>query len=135
MSKKVVRYSEAFKQMLVTKLEEGEYGSPFEASQAYGIRGHDTVKRWVREYGKSHLLKKVVRVEKQGEPGEIKRLKARVRKLESAMVDAHIDGALAQTYFELLCERTNTDAEAFRKKHAGTSRPRRTILPRVSRIM
>ncbi len=83
------------------------------------------MKRWVREYGRSDLLKKVVRVEKQGEPGEIKRLKGRVRQLESAIVDAHIDGALAQTYFELLCERTNTDAEAFRKKHAGTSRPRR----------
>lgn len=119
MSGKVIRYSEAFKQQVVSELEEGRYGSPSEASQAYGIKGHATVKRWVEQYGKSHLLRKVVRVEKAGEPGEIKRLKERVRKLESALADAHIDGVLAESFFEILCERTNTNPEAFKKKHAG----------------
>jgi transposase-like protein len=117
-----LRYSEAFKQQVVSELEEGRFGSPYEASQAYGIRGHATVQRWVKEYGKGYLLKKVVRVEKQGEAGEIKRLKERVRQLESALADAYIDGALAESYFEILCERTKTDAEAFKKKHVGTAR-------------
>lgn len=120
MSTKVVRYSEAFKQQVVSELEDGRYGSPFEASRAYGISGSGTVRRWVREYGKSHLLSKVVRVEKQGEPGEIKRLKDRVRQLESALADSHMDWALEKSFFEILCERTNTDVEAFKKKHAGT---------------
>ena len=127
MSDRVIRYSEAFKQQVVSELEEGRYGSPYEASQAYGIRGHATVKRWVEQYGKSHLLRKVVRVEKAGEPGEIKRLRDRVRQLESALADAHIDGVLAESYFEILCERTNTDPDAFKKKNAGiasTSRKR-----------
>ena len=94
MSAKVIRYSEAFKQQVVSELEEGRFGSSFEASRAYGITGSHTVQRWVMEYGKSHLLSKVVRVEKQGEPGEIKRLKERVRQLESALADSHMDWAL-----------------------------------------
>jgi len=127
-SNRVIRYSEAFKQQVVSELEDGRFGSPFEASQAYGIRGKGTVQHWVRECGKAHLLRKVVRVESPGEPGEIRRLKERVRQLESALADAHMDGALAESYFEILCERTRTDAEAFKKKHAGlasTGRGRR----------
>lgn len=120
MSRKVIRYSEAFKQQVVSDVEGGRYGSPFEASRAYGITGSGTVRRWLREYGKSHLLSKVVRVEKQGEPGEIKRLKDRVRQLESALADSHMDWALEKSFFEILCERTNTDVEAFKKKHART---------------
>ena len=119
MLKRVIRYSEAFKQKVVSELEDGRFGSPFEASRAYGIAGRSTVRRWVREYGKGHLLSKVVRVEKQGEPGEIKRLKERVRQLETALADSHMDWALADSFFEILCERTNTDVEAFKKKHGG----------------
>jgi len=118
-SKKVIRYSEAFKQEVVSEIEGGRYGSPFEASRAYGITGSGTVRRWVREYGKSHLLSKVVRVEKKGEPGEIKRLKERVRQLEAALADSHMDWALEKSFFEILCERTDTDIEAFKKKHGG----------------
>ena len=120
MTRKVVRYSEAFKQQVVSELETGRFRNPFEASRAYGVTSSHTVQRWVMEYGKSHLLSKVVRVEKQGEPGEMKRLQERVRQLESALADSHMDWALAKSYFEILCERTNTDVEAFKKKHAGT---------------
>ena len=123
MSTKVIRYSEAFKQQVVSEVEDGRYGSPFEASRAYGLAGSGTVRRWVREYGKSHLLSKVVRVEKQGEPGEIKRLKERVRQLESALADSHMDWALEKSFFEILCERTNTDVEAFKKNTLGRCPP------------
>jgi transposase len=117
-SKRVMRYSEAFKQQVVDELEAGRYGSPHEASQAYGV-DPGSVKRWARQYGRAHLLRKVVRVEKQGEPGEMKRLKERIRKLESALADSVMDQALDQSFFELLCERTGTDPDAFKKKHGG----------------
>ena len=118
MLKRVMRYSEAFKQQVVDELEAGRFGSPHEASLAYGVDS-GSVKRWARQYGKSHLLRKVVRVEKQDEPGEIKRLKARIRKLEAALADSVMDQALDQSFFEILCERTGTDADAFKKKHDG----------------
>ena len=119
MSGKVVRYSEAFKLQVVNDLEQGRFGSPFEAGRAYGIGGVDTVRRWVRQYGKGHLLRKVVTVSKPNEPGELKRLKDRVRQLESSLADAYMDSALERASFEILCEHTKTDAMAFKKKHAG----------------
>ena len=118
MSPKVMRYSEAFKQQVVEDLEGSRFGSAYEASQAYGV-DHGSVQRWVRQYGKAHLLRKVVRVAKPDEPGEIKRLKDRVRRLEAALADSHMDQALSESFFEILCERTDTDADSFKKKHVG----------------
>lgn len=129
MSKQVMRYSEAFKQQVVDELEEGRFASPHEASQAFGV-DPGSVKRWAREYGKAHLLRKVVRVEKQNEPGEMKRLKERIRKLEAALADSVMDQALDQSFFEILCERTGTDADAFKKKHAGQASTGRVKRPR-----
>ena len=97
-----------------------------EASRAYGIAGTDTVLRWARQYGKEHLLGKVVRVTKKGEPTEIRRLKDRVGELETALSNAHIDAALNEAFFEILCERTNIDAETFKKKHVGMASTGRT---------
>lgn len=126
MSRTMVRYSEAFKLQVVEEVEKGRFRSCFEASLAYGIAGNDTVPRWMRQYGKEHLLGKVVRVTKQGEPTEIKRLKDRVRELETALSNAHIDSALNEAFFEILCERTGIDAETFKKKHAGMASTGRT---------
>lgn len=124
MARRTMIYSEAFKLQVVDEIAAGRFGSPFEASRAYGI-GKDTVRRWVREYGKGHLLRKVVRVEKPGEPGEIKRLKGRVRQLEEALADATMDKALAESAFELLCERVEIDPEEIKKKLAGSGSTRR----------
>ena len=113
------RYSEAFKQQVVTEIESGRFGSAHEAAEAYGIRGHATVANWLREAGRGELLRKVVRVEKPGEPGEVRRLKERVRRLEAALADSHMDRALDQSFFEILCEEQGIDAGAFKKKHAA----------------
>jgi transposase-like protein len=114
----VMRYSEAFKIQVVEDLARGRFGSPFEAAQAHGI-GRDSVRRWVKQSGQGHLLKRVVRVSKKDEPGEMKRLKERNRKLEAALVDLHLDAALDSAFFELLCEAKGVDPEEFKKKHAG----------------
>jgi hypothetical protein len=58
-------------------------------------------------------------VAKPDEPGEIKRLKDRVRRLEAALADSHMDQALDESFFEILCEQTGVDPEAFKKKHGG----------------
>jgi transposase-like protein len=114
-----LRYSEAFKQQVVSEIARGRFGGPREAAEAYGIGGHETVNRWVKQLGRRDLLTKVVRVEKPGEPGEIRRLKERVRRLEKALADAHIDKALDQSFFEILCEQTGVDPQEFKKKHVG----------------
>lgn len=123
--KAMVRYSEAFKQQVVEDVERGRFSGAHEAAGAYGVKGHTTVQRWLKESGRGRLVRGVIRVEKPGEPGELKRLKERVRQLETALADAHMDRALDQSFFEILCNEQGIDPEAFKKKHGGEASSRR----------
>jgi transposase len=113
-----IRYSEAFKMGVVRELEEG--GIAFDAiCMKYGINGKGTVPRWVRQYGNG-TRGKVIRVESPGEIDELRRLKARVRQLESALADANIDAALERAYTRMACQRAGiANVEGFKKKAAG----------------
>jgi transposase-like protein len=121
-----VRYSEAFKLQVVRQLEQGHFGNPWEVGQAYGVKGTGTVARWVRQFGKDHLLGKVVRVMKADEEAEVKALRKRVRELERALADAHLDLKLEAAYMELACEAAGVqDVAKFKKKHAGVQLTKR----------
>src|SRR5512136_3256971 len=114
-----MRYSEAFKLQVVRELEQGRFGSVEAAQRAYGVKGSSTVARWIRRFGKDHLLGKVVRVMKADEQAEIQALRKRVRELEGALADAHLDLKLADAYVELACEEAGIqDVAEFKKKHA-----------------
>ena len=93
---------------------------PFmQVQRKYGIAGTGTVGAWVRKYGNGSRGK-VVRVERPEEINELKRLKARVRLLESALADANIDSALERAYTRLACQRAGiTDVAEFKKKADG----------------
>ena len=123
--KLVVRYSEAFKLQVVRQLEEGQFGNPWEAGQAYGVKGTNTVARWVRQFGKNHLLGKLVRVMKADEQSEVKALRKRVRELERALADAHLDLRLQEAYVELACEAAGIENVAEFKKKRATIRSTR----------
>ena len=115
-----IRYSEAFKMALVRELEEQDL--PFEhVRRKYGILGSYTVQKWVHRYGNGRRGIRI-RVEKPEEINELKRLKERVRRLESALADANIDLALERAYTELACERAGVEVEEFKKKVAGQLR-------------
>jgi transposase len=116
----VIRYSEAFKLQVIRELEEGKFRGPWAAGQAYGVRGCHTVSKWLRRYGKNHLLGKVMRVETPKEVNEAKELRKRVRELEKALADAHIDSRLDAAYLRIACRAAGIeDVNAFKKKHAG----------------
>ena len=118
-----IRYSEAFKMAVVREVEQQDL--PFEqVRRKYGIRGCVTVQKWVREYGNGSRGMRI-RVEKPEEIDELKRLKERVRRLESALADANIDLALERAYTELAGERAGIEVEAFKKKAAGQLRTKR----------
>lgn len=118
-----IRYSEAFKIAVVRELEGQDL--PFERlRRKYGIRGSDTVQAWVRKYGNGSRGAKI-RVEKPEEINELKRLRQRVRQLESALADVNIDIALERAYTELACERAGVEVEEFKKKAAGQLRIKR----------
>ena len=112
-----IRYSEAFKLAVVRELEAQDL--PYEqVRRKYGILCSDTVAAWVRRYGNGSRGRKV-RVEKPEEINELKRLKERVRRLESALADANIDLALERAYTQLACERAGVDVAEFKKKAIG----------------
>lgn len=118
--KQEIRYSEAFKLQVVREIESGRHSCCYAASNAYGIRGTTTVSRWVRDYGKSHLLNKVVRVETADERNELKRLKAECRRLKEALADAHLDLRLERAYLAISCKRNgDEDVTEFKKKQVG----------------
>lgn len=118
--KTVVRYSEAFKQQVLRELEEGKFGSVLEAARAYRIRGGWTIQKWMLRYGREHLMRKVVRVESPKEVSENKELRKRVRELEAALADAHLDARLDAAYLQIACRAAGIeDVEAFKKKHGG----------------
>ena len=115
-----IRYSEAFKISVVRELEEQDLPSA-QVQRKYGIRACCTVQSWVRKYGKGNRGIRI-RVEKPEEINQLKHLKERVRRLESALADANIDLALERAYTELACERAGVEVEEFKKKAAGKLR-------------
>lgn len=112
-----VRYSEAFKRQVVDELERGKFSSIFEISKVYGIRGNTTVSKWVRKYGSDELLPKKVRIETLKERDELKEARKRIRQLEAALADAHIDCNLENSYLRIACERIGVDMADFKKKN------------------
>ena len=117
MKRTVIRYSEAFKLQVVEEVERGCFRTLQEAHEKYGIGGHATVSRWVKSYGKQHLLPQVVRVESMDEKDRIKALKKRNRELERALADSKVREVINQAYFEMVCEKFGiTDLEGFKKK-------------------
>jgi transposase-like protein len=116
--KPAVRYSEAFKMQLVRELEGG--GVNFaQVQRKYGVRGDDTLPRWVSKYGNGSVGK-VIRVQKPEEIDEKAQLKRRVRALEQALADSHIELALEREYVRLACERAGIpDVGEFKKKAVG----------------
>lgn len=113
-----VRYSEAFKQQVVSEVESGRHRSAFAATRAYGIKGVATVTRWLRQYGREDVVAKQVTITTMQEKDEKKALKERVRQLERALADAHMKGLLGDAYLEMACEGLGLDVEEFKKKHA-----------------
>ena len=118
--KEVMRYSEAFKLQVVRELEQGRFKTATEAGRAYGVKWPYTVASWVKKLGKNHLLGKLVRVMKADEETEAKALRKRVRELEKALADAHIDLKLEEAYVKLACKAAGVENVAeFKKKHVG----------------
>jgi transposase-like protein len=117
---KTIVYSEAFKLQVVGELERGKFDSLEAARRAYGIGGATTVRKWVRKYGHEDLLPKQVRIQSLKERDELAEGRKRIRELEAAVADAHIDHCLERAYLEIACERMGEVPASFKKKNAMT---------------
>jgi transposase-like protein len=121
----VRRYSEAFKLRVVEDVARGKYGSLNEAVRRNGIRSFATLTRWIKQYGREDLLPQRIKVETMDEIDEMKAARSRIRELEAALADAHMDYCLESAFLEIACEKLGTTAEDLKKKNVITLAERR----------
>ena len=115
--KETIRYSESFKQKVVNELSKGKFPSTHEASKAYGITGSSTVRAWVKKYGRTDLLSKVIRVESENDIDEVEALKKHIAELQKTVTELAISDVMNKAYFEIACDDFGiTDKESFKKK-------------------
>jgi transposase-like protein len=120
----VIRYSKGFKMQLVREVESGK-SCAYAVQRKYGVRGTDTIMRWVRQYG-SGRYGKIIRVEKADEVNETARLRSQLRQAKEALADTHMELALEKAFLVVACEEIGQSLEGFKKKHAGGRRTRRS---------
>lgn len=104
---------------VVRELEAGEM--PFDSiRRKYGIKGCGTVQKWAGKYGRGDIGK-TIRVETLNEINERDQMKRRIKVLEKALADAHLDLAIERATTRLACERAGImDVAEFKKKVNGT---------------
>lgn len=115
-----IRYSEAFKKQVVDEIARGKFTSPYMAQKAYGISGQTTVTKWIRKYGREDLLPKRIRIETMEEVDQLKAARKRIKELEAALADAHVDHCLEHAFLEIACERLEVPMDDFKKKNGLT---------------
>lgn len=115
--KPAIRYSQAFKLEVVRELER-DLVPIDQVRRKYGI-GVGTIQVWITKYGNGSRGR-IIRVETPKEINELKRLKERVKRLESVLADTNLDLALERQYTRLACERAGIqDVAEFKKKADG----------------
>jgi transposase-like protein len=115
----ILRYSECFKRQVVADLESGRFASVRQVRAHYQITGSTTVNTWLTRYGKSHLMAKVVRVEKPNEADQVLELKRQVASLQRALGQTQAENLLHAEYLKLACQRLGEEVEGFKKKCVG----------------
>jgi transposase len=116
-----IRYSISFKQKIVREIEEEGLGIT-QAARRYGISGGSTIQNWIKQFGKNHLLNKIIRVEMKGEKDRTKELEKEIKKLKEALADAYLARDCAEKVIELANQEYKTDLKKnFGQKQSGNS--------------
>lgn len=101
------RYSIAFKQKVISEIEEGKY-TKSESSRIYGI-SPGSIYYWLKRYGKYKVLNKIVRIEMKGEKDRIKQLEKEKRALESALAQSHLKTLYLESLVEIAEDKYGVD--------------------------
>jgi transposase-like protein len=112
--KEFKRYSISFKKHVVGELESG--GSFSFLQKKYDIRGAETIQKWVKLFGKNHLLNKRVRIETMDEKSRLKELEEENRRLKMALADSIVATKMLETLISVANEEYKTDL----KKNFGS---------------
>lgn len=112
------RYSISFKQMIVREIEQEGYSFGY-VQKKYSIGGGSTIQKWIKQFGKHHLLNKVVKIETMDERDRVKQLEEENKKLKIALADTY----LAKDCLEELVRMANEEYKTDLKKNFGGRLP------------
>lgn len=112
--KVIVRYSDCFKRSVIEEIEKNGL-SIEECRRKYAIGGATTIQKWLKMYGKNHLLNKIVRVETIDEIQEIQALKKEIKALKEAYAEMTIEKKVYETYLQVYGEETGRSEEIKKK--------------------
>ncbi len=104
------RYSLAFKQKVISEIESGKL-TIGEARKIYDIKSSETLYKWLRKFGKNHLINKVVRIEMKDEKDKIKELERQKQQLESALAQSHLKNLCLEALIECVEEHYEVDVK------------------------
>lgn len=90
------RYSQSFKQKVVNEIESGIL-TISQAQKLYRIGSNSTIRNWLKQLGKNHLVAQQVRIETTEEVNQLKQLTADKQHLESALAQAHLKIAVLES--------------------------------------
>lgn len=116
MRKITVRYSDCFKRSIVEEIEKNGL-SIEDCRRKYGIGGSSTIQKWLKKYGKNHLLNKMVRVETLDEVQKIKALETELKNVKEAFANLSLRNLVLETYLEEFGKETGRTDE-IKKKYA-----------------
>jgi transposase-like protein len=88
----IKRYSQAFKQQVVREYETG--ASATSLAQRYGIGTHTTIKKWVKQYGRSGFRTETVVIQTVEDQLEVQEMKTRIAALESALAESVLENRM-----------------------------------------
>jgi transposase len=99
------RYSNCFKLQVIEEIE--KRGLSIEACRRkYDIGGKETIQKWLRKFGKTHLINRGIRMEKK-DLEELKRLRAENRALKEAYAELALNHKCSEKVIEVADELFN----------------------------
>ena len=110
----IKRYSQAFKQQVVREYEAG--ASIYSLRHKYGIGAHNTIERWVKQYGRYGYRAEVVHIQTVEDQLEFKAMKSRISELESALAQSVLENRMLTATIEVASQSLHIDL----KKNFGT---------------
>ncbi len=103
----IKRYSQALKQQVVREYEAG--ASIYSLRQKYGIGAHNTVARWVKQYGRLGYRSEVVHIQTKEDQHEFQMMKKQIRELESALAQSVLENRMLATTIEVASQAMGQD--------------------------
>lgn len=103
----IKRYSQAFKQQVVSEYEAG--ASIYQLRQKYGIGAHKTIEQWVKQYGRQGYRSELVIIQTAEDQLEVKAMKQRIADLESALAQSTLDNRMLTATIEVASQSLGMD--------------------------